>query len=91
MMGGIAVQIETSLLVSRSYVHEVVLRSHSELKYDNSRPTALIGFARLERFEVIPKLTRRFRIRPSHISDMSCKHLWISKETVRAKEYLPQW
>ena len=45
---------------------------YSELKYDSSMPIAFIGLARLERLDFIPRLTRRLRIRPSHIKDTSC-------------------
>lgn len=49
-----------------------VIQCYSELKYDNSRPMALTGLEVRERLETTPRLTRRFRIRPSHIRDTSC-------------------
>ena len=48
-----------------------VRKVHPELKYDNSSPMAFMGFARLEKSEITPKLTSIFRNRPSHIRETS--------------------
>lgn len=53
--------------------NKYVALAQPELKYENSRPIALIGLNRLEKSETTPKLTSMFRNRPSHIKATSCK------------------
>ena len=58
---------------------------HSELKYDNSNPTAVIGFERLAKFDMTPALTMALRIRPSHITAITCSSMSIDIQREKSR------
>lgn len=62
--------------------------NHSELKYASSRPMDRIGFERLEKSEMTPRLTRVLPIRPSHISETCYVDIYLSVKRQNAEMLL---
>ena len=60
----------------------------SELKYDNSSPTAVMGFERFARFDIRPKLTSILLTRPSHMKARSCINDESKNHNIRTMWYI---